>query len=61
MVVGAIGYHGAIREKRLTYSGNKGIQLVLTNGKKLLLGTQKSDNAQQVINNYVEKDATRIS
>ena len=38
--------------KALNVKGNKGIQLKLKNGKNLLIGTQKPDEAQLVINKY---------
>lgn len=47
--------------KAFNISGNKGIQLIVMDGKKLLLGTQKSDDAQQVINNHFTKDKDPIN
>lgn len=39
----------------INVSGDIGVQLVLKNGKKLLIGTQKEQEAKQVINNYKNK------
>lgn len=36
--------------------GNVGIQIVLKNGKKILIGTQKPDEAQNIINKYFKTD-----
>ena len=35
---------------------NKGIQLKFKNGKKLLIGTQKPEDAQIVINRYFKNE-----
>jgi len=35
--------------KALNTSGNKGMQIILSNGKKLLIGTQRPDELQQVL------------
>lgn len=37
-------------------SGNIGIQLELTNGKKLLIGTLKEEDAKRVLHTYKEKN-----
>lgn len=37
-------------------SGNIGIQLELTNGKKLLIGTLKEEEAKRVLHTYTEKN-----
>ena len=42
--------------KAYNIRGNQGIQIVLKNGKKVLLGTQKSNEAQQVINKYFKNE-----
>ncbi|WBX73107.1 hypothetical protein PG913_09465 [Tenacibaculum pacificus] len=39
----------------LNISGDIGIQIVLKNGKKLLIGTQKEDDITRVLNNYQKK------
>jgi len=41
--------------KALTTKGNIGLQLHLTNGKKLLIGTQKKEELQRVLNTYHHK------
>ena len=41
--------------KAINVSGDIGIQLELNNGKKLLIGTQKKENAINVITNYKSK------
>lgn len=43
-----------IRGRGVAYSvkGDKGIQIVLNNGKKILIGTQKENEAKRVINTY---------
>jgi len=50
---GGWGYRMSFgKGKALNVKGNQGIQLVLTNGKKLLLGTQKPEAAEAVISKY---------
>jgi len=41
--------------KAINVSGDVGIQLELKNGKKLLIGTQKQEDASNTIANYKEK------
>lgn len=41
--------------KAINVSGNIGIQLELKNGKKLLIGTQKENEAKQVLKTYQSK------
>ncbi|WP_179319366.1 hypothetical protein [Winogradskyella helgolandensis] len=41
--------------KAINVSGDIGIQLILKNGKKLLIGTQKQDEAKSVIATYKQK------
>jgi hypothetical protein len=41
--------------KAINVSGDVGIQLELTNGKKLLIGTQKKDEATRVLETYKHK------
>lgn len=41
--------------KAVNVAGNIGIQLVLKNGEKLLVGTQKEDEAKQVLETYQHK------
>ena len=53
---GGWGYRMTISKgKALNISGNIGIQIIFKNGKKLLLGTQKSDEAKMVIETYKNK------
>ena len=59
---GGWGFRGSLLSLRgnlmgnrgVAYSvnGNKGIQIELVNGKKILIGTQKEVNAEKVIENY---------
>ncbi|WP_424001764.1 hypothetical protein [Maribacter sp. IgM3_T14_3] len=50
---GGWGYRGLSgKNKALNVKGNKGIQLVLKNGNKLLIGTQKENDAKMVIERY---------
>lgn len=50
---GGWGYRmGFGKGKALNVKGNQGIQIVLKNGKKLLLGTQEPEAAQAVITKY---------
>lgn len=53
---GGWGYRLGMGVKALNVKGNKGIQLKLKNGDSLLIGTQKVDQAQTVINRYFKKD-----
>lgn len=46
---GGWGIRGFGKNRALNVSGNMGIQLELKNGKKLLLGTQKPDEADAVL------------
>ncbi|MDY7393653.1 hypothetical protein UMM65_00220 [Aureibaculum sp. 2210JD6-5] len=41
--------------KAYNIRGNQGIQIVLNNGKKILIGTQKEVEAQRVLNTYKSK------
>lgn len=50
---GGWGYRSSFgKKKAINIKGNKGIQLEFKDGKKLLLGTQKDQEAQQVIERY---------
>lgn len=53
---GGWGIRG-ISKKNKAYNvrGNQGIQLVLKNGNRLLLGTQELEKAQQTINKYFKQ------
>lgn len=42
--------------RALNVSGKTGLQLVLTNGKKILLGTQKPVELEAVINNWISNN-----
>lgn len=53
---GGWGYRWGIGGKALNVKGNKGIQVKLKNGNSLLIGTQKVDEAQNVINRYFKRD-----
>ena len=41
--------------RSFTVKGNIGLQLELTNGKKILLGTQKKEELQRILDNYKHK------
>lgn len=41
--------------KAYNVKGDKGIQIVLKTGKKILIGTQKEADAKEVINRYLKK------
>lgn len=51
---GGWGYRTSLGKKGRAYNvkGNKGIQLEFKTGKQLLIGTQKEDEAQQVIQRH---------
>ncbi len=50
---GGWGYKWAWKgTKAMTVKGNRGIQIELNSGKKLLIGTQKPEEAQRVINKF---------
>ena len=55
---GGWGYKFIGRGKGLAYNvkGNKGIQIEYKNGKKLLIGTQRPEEAQQVIDKYIRNE-----
>lgn len=40
--------------KAINVSGNIGIQLILKNGKKLLIGTQKKEDAKRILETYIK-------
>ena len=46
---GGWGLRGFIKNRALNVSGNMGLQLVFTNGKKLLIGTKKPDEIREVL------------
>lgn len=54
---GGWGYRSARgkKGKAINIKGNKGIQLELKSGKKVLIGTQKEEDAQQVIQRHFKK------
>ncbi|GGH00726.1 hypothetical protein GCM10011416_19240 [Polaribacter pacificus] len=43
------------RGKSITVSGNIGIQLVLKDGKKILIGTQNEQDARRVLTQYINR------
>lgn len=43
------GYRGTQKNRALTVSGNKGIQLVMNDGTKLLIGTKKADEVTEIL------------
>lgn len=51
---GGWGYRNSLGKKGQAYNvkGNKGIQIAFKSGKKLLIGTQKEDEARQIIERY---------
>lgn len=57
MEYGGWGYRGIDRKNRAyNVKGNEGIQIWLKSGEKILIGTQKTAEAQQTINRYFRKD-----
>ncbi len=52
---GGWGYRVGMKGKALNVKGNRGIQIKLKNGKQLLIGTQKPDEALQVIHRYFKR------
>lgn len=59
---GGWGYRTSFGKKGKAYNvkGNKGIQIILKTGKKILIGTQKASEAQQVIERLKKNDNERI-
>ncbi|MEJ1223929.1 hypothetical protein [Sediminicola sp. 1XM1-17] len=56
MEYGGWGYRISLKKgTAYNVSGNKGIQIVLKSGKKILLGTRKELEASQVIERYFKK------
>ncbi len=54
---GGWGYKfGTVGGKAYNVKGNQGVQIQFKNGKKLLIGTQKPDDAQRIIKRYFLKD-----
>lgn len=57
MEYGGWGYRISIQNgKAYNVSGNKGIQLILKSGKKILIGTQKESEAMVVITKYQKNE-----
>ena len=52
MEYGGWGFRIGLGGKALNVKGNRGVQIELKNGKRLLIGTQKTNEAQQVIQKY---------
>ncbi len=54
---GGWGYRISFKGKGRAYNvkGNKGIQLITSDGKKRLIGTQKPEEAKQIINTYFQQ------
>lgn len=59
---GGWGYRTGSRKygKALNVSGNMGIQLYLTNGKKILIGTQKPEEAAKAMEGMMEGGKSEI-
>lgn len=56
MEYGGWGYRISLKKgKAFNVSGNKGIQIVLKSGKKILIGTQNGSEATLVIERYLKK------
>jgi len=53
---GGWGYRIGLSGRAYNVKGNQGIQLTLKTGKKLLIGTQKPEEAQQIINTYFKDE-----
>lgn len=57
---GGWGYRIGLRKKRaLNVKGNMGIQIVYKNGRQLLLGTQRPNEAEAVLKTYVNNGAIK--
>ena len=57
MEYGGWGYRFSFGSgKAFNVRGNKGIQVELMTGKKILIGTQKAKDVQQIINRYIKKN-----
>lgn len=53
---GGWGYRIGLRKKRaLNVKGNQGIQIVYKNGRQLLLGTQRPNDAKNAIQSFFER------
>ena len=52
MEYGGWGFRIGLGGKALNVKGNRGVQIELKNGKRLLIGTQKPNEAQQVIQKH---------
>ncbi|HEA29024.1 MAG TPA: hypothetical protein ENH91_03360 [Leeuwenhoekiella sp.] len=53
---GGWGYRIGLRKKRaLNVKGNMGIQIIYNNGRQLLLGTQRPQDAEAIITHYMTK------
>jgi hypothetical protein len=53
---GGWGYRMGFGGRALNVKGNKGVQLKFKNGKKLLIGTQRPEEAQQIIDKYFKNE-----
>lgn len=45
------GFRGTEKNRALNVSGNKGIQLIIQGGSKLLIGTNKADEVTETLKN----------
>ena len=61
MDFGGWGYRVSWKGKgtALNVKGNKGIELILKNGKKITIGTQKPEEAMHAINSYFQASETK--
>src|SRR5690554_1224992 len=57
---GGWGYRISLRGRGVAYNirGNKGIKIFLENGKEVLIGTQKVNEAQETITQYIKTSET---
>lgn len=49
---GGWGYRGSSKNRVLNVSGNKGIQLIMKDGTKLLIGTKKPDKVTETLKQF---------
>ena len=54
---GGWGYRLSGNGKAYNIGGNKGLQLELKNGKKILIGTQKAEALERIINELISESA----
>ena len=49
------GLRYGVRSKAYSVGGNTGIEILLRNGKRIIIGTQRAEEAKKMVNQFVKK------